>query len=295
MDEDDGSAGCTAIDDCAIETHDCVSFYGAVENGVNPGVQLVSGPRKVECVLTLTNAILMTENVMLMLIASMMKDAHSLVMMLSVTMLLVMTLMDHLNVLVSLATLILHALTTTNTKMVLIIVTKMHHVPTLTEASHALVIQASKVKMMSVPISMSALLNMLIKTSTDQTLIPRIPLQDIFVVAQTASLVSQPMKKTTVKIVTNATLTVTITATTGPYAPTKSNFTACTWNKPCYYCNGVECFDIDECDDAFGGNDCSNGANSVCNNIDGSYYCTCGDGYYSTNDANSVCADRQMC
>ena len=102
----------------------------------------------------------------------------------------------------------------------------MHHVLTLTEASHALVIQASKVKMMSVPTSMSALLNMLIKTPADETLIPRIPLQEIFVVAQTASLVSQPIKKTTVKILTNATLTVTITATTRPYVPTKFSFTA---------------------------------------------------------------------
>ena len=127
---------------------------------------------------------------MMVLLVSMLMNAHSLVMMLSVTMLLVMTLMDHLNVLVSLATLILHALTTTNTKMVLIIVSKMHHVPTPTEASHALVIQAAKVKVMSVPTSMSVLLNMLIKTSADQTFIHRIPLQDIFVVARTASLVS---------------------------------------------------------------------------------------------------------
>ena len=37
MDGNDGSAGCTVIDECVIETHDCVSFYGADENCVTPG------------------------------------------------------------------------------------------------------------------------------------------------------------------------------------------------------------------------------------------------------------------
>ena len=67
---------------------------------------------------------------------------------------------------------------------------------------------------------------------------------------------------------------------------------SCKCNEPGYYGNGVECFDVDECDAAFGGNDCSNGQNSECNNVDGGYYCTCTDGYYSTNDDNSVCADE---
>ena len=79
---------------------------------------------------------------MVVLLVSMLINALSLVMMLSVTELLVMTLIDNLNVLASLATLVLHALTTAYTKMVLIIATKLHHVPTPT-----------------VPTSMSALLN----------------------------------------------------------------------------------------------------------------------------------------
>ena len=163
---------------------------------------------------------------MVVQLVSMLMNAHSLEMMLSVTMPLVITLMDHLNVLASLATLVLHVLTTTNAKMVPIIVTKMHHVPTPTEALHALVIQASKAKVMSAPTSMSALLNMPIKTFADQTPIARIPLQDIFAHVQTASLVYQPIKTTAVKILTNATLTVTITATNGPHVPMKYHFTA---------------------------------------------------------------------
>ena len=37
MDDDDGSAGCTDVDDGATETHNCDSCYGADENGVTPG------------------------------------------------------------------------------------------------------------------------------------------------------------------------------------------------------------------------------------------------------------------
>ena len=85
MDGDDGSAGCTDVDECATGTHYCVSCYGADESDVTPGatervittkvsvviVQLVSGLMKVKCVLTLTNATPTTENAMAMLIASM--------------------------------------------------------------------------------------------------------------------------------------------------------------------------------------------------------------------------------
>ena len=74
---------------------------------------------------------------------------------------------------------------------------------------------------------------------------------------------------------------MTITATPWAHVPTR-------YHRMGYFDNGVECFDVDEC---FGGSDCSYGANSVCSNIDGSYYCTCADGHDSTSDNNSVCAD----
>ena len=74
-------------------------------------------------------------------------------------------------------------------------------------------------------------------------------------------------------------------------------WTVCTDLVQLYSCtdgysgNSLTCADVDECDVAYGGNDCSNGANSECNNIDGNYYCTCADGYYSISDDKSVCAD----
>ena len=57
MDGDDGSAGCNDIDERAVRTHDCVSFYGADEKGITPNAsttmkvslaiaQLVSLPKK---------------------------------------------------------------------------------------------------------------------------------------------------------------------------------------------------------------------------------------------------------
>ena len=114
-------------------------------------VQLVSRPTKVKCALKLTNAIPATENAMLMLIASMMlnhtavhamldgillmvvklvsilMNVHSPLMMLFVTMPVATTLTDHSSVLASLATQVLHVLTTTNAKMVPMMMMKMHY------------------------------------------------------------------------------------------------------------------------------------------------------------------------
>ena len=162
---------------------------------------------------------------MVVQLGSMLRNVHSPVMMLFVTMSLATTLMDHSNVLASLATQVLHVLTTTNVKMEPIIVMKMHHAPILTVASHVLVIQASKGKEMSAPTSMNALPNMPIRTYVDQTPTVRIPLQDIFAHVQTVSLVHQPIKKTVVKISTNVPLTATTTATLGPHVPMKYHFT----------------------------------------------------------------------
>ena len=52
---------------------------------------------------------------------------------------------------------------------------------------------------------------------------------------------------------------------------TCTDLVQCKCNEPGYYDNGFECFDDDECDVAFGGNDCSNDQNSECYNID--YFC----------------------
>ena len=162
---------------------------------------------------------------MVVQLGSMLRNVHSPVMVLFVTMPLATILMDHSNVLSPLTTQVLHVLTTTDAKMVPIIVMKMHHVPILTVASHVPVTQASKVKVMSVPISMNALPNMPIRTSVDQTPIVRIPPQDISAHAQTVSIMYQPIKKTVVKIFTNVPLTTTTTATLGPQVPTQYHFT----------------------------------------------------------------------
>ena len=37
LDSDDGSAGCTDVDECATRTHNCESFYCADDNGNIPG------------------------------------------------------------------------------------------------------------------------------------------------------------------------------------------------------------------------------------------------------------------
>ena len=137
MDSDDGNAGCTDIDECASETHNCLSFYSADENGVTQGaLECVNHnegfacncsagflAQEGKCALILTNASPTTENAMSMLIASVMLDhkaahatldgillmvvqlgsmlrnVHSPVMMLFVTMSLETSLIDHSNVL----------------------------------------------------------------------------------------------------------------------------------------------------------------------------------------------------
>jgi len=102
----------------------------------------------------------------------------------------------------------------------------MHHVLILMVASHALVTKAMKVLVTSVPTSTSVLPNMPIKTTVDQTLIARIPLRVIFVLAHLASTVYQLIKKMVVKILTNVIPTETITVTSGPLALMKYHFTA---------------------------------------------------------------------
>ena len=92
MDEDDGSAGCTDVDECATGTHNCESFYGADDNGNVPGApECVNHDEGFTCNcpsgfwaqegricldvgLTLTNATLITDHAMKMSTASMMYD-----------------------------------------------------------------------------------------------------------------------------------------------------------------------------------------------------------------------------
>ena len=251
MDSDDGNAGCTDIDECASETHNCLSFYSADENGVTQGaLECVNHnegfacncsagflAQEGKCALILTNASPTTENAMSMLIASVMLDhkaahatldgillmvvqlgsmlrnVHSPVMMLFVTMSLETSLIDHSNVLASLTTQLLHVLTTTNAKMVPMMVMKMHYVPIL-------------------PVACTC--NSGFEGEGDvSTNIDECSAVDLL----------------------------------GPHVPLYTY--VCT--EPGYFGNGVECFDVDECNYAFGDKDCSNGANSVSYNIDGRY------------------------
>jgi hypothetical protein len=163
---------------------------------------------------------------MVVQLALMLMNVHSLETMQSATMPPAKMLMDHLNVLASLATLVLHAMITMNAKMVPTIAMSMHRVPIPTVASHALATKATKEAVMFVKTSMSALPNMPTKTSVDQILIARIPLQVITANAQMAMLVFPPTKKTAVKTLTSVLPTVTITATPGPRVPMKYHFTA---------------------------------------------------------------------